>query len=306
MRKIDQTDVPSRGLLHQLWFQAALPRLAVRLCVGRVRVTGAEQVPATGPVLFVGLHRAGLMDGWVYSHALPRRTVFMVAAARLRQSWLRPLVAGIAVARRQDGGDPRQNRAANLAALAECRRELETGGTIVVFPEGTSTLGRHLPFQPGAALLAQSCPAATIVPLAIHYAAPTRIGTGVEVVAGTPFHLPQGATLREAQRLITAALEAIEAPPPTASPPTREPLRWLAAVLNAPTVAAMCLAGRLMPDGDNVVLAWSAIGGLPVQVLWSAAAVGVLLWAGRPWPALAYAAVTTLYAVWPARVYRHA
>lgn len=307
MGKIDRTDVPSRGLLHRLWFQAALPRLAVRLCVGQVRVTGAEQIPASGPVLFVGLHRAGLMDGWVYSHALPRRTVFMVAAARLRQPWLRLLVAGIAVARRQDGGDPSQNRAANLAALAECRRELEAGGTIFVFPEGTSTLGRHLPFQPGAALLARSCPAAMIVPLAIHYAAPTRIGTGVQVVAGTPFHLPRGATLREAQRLVTAALEAIEAPPPNAPPPpTREPLRWLAAALNAPTVAAMRVAGGLLPDGDNVVLAWSAIAGLPVQVLWSAAAIGVLLWIGLPWAALAYAAVTALHAVWPARVYRHA
>ena len=101
MGTIDRPDTPSRGLLHRLWFQAVLPRLAVRLCVGRVRVTGMEQVPVSGPVLFVGLHRAGLMDGWVYSHALPRRTVFMVAAARLRQPWLRPLVAGIAVARRQ-------------------------------------------------------------------------------------------------------------------------------------------------------------------------------------------------------------
>ena len=145
-----------------------------------------------------------------------------------------------------------------------------------------------------------------VVPLAIHYAAPTRIGTGVEVVAGTPFHLPEGATLREAQRLMTAALEAIEAPLAAAAPPPREPLRWLAAALNAPTVAAMRLAGWLLPDGDNVVLAWAAIGGLPVQVLWSAALGGVLLWTGRPWAALAYAAVTTFYAVWPARVYRHA
>ena len=38
--------------------QAGLP---VRLSVGQVRVTGADQVPASGSVL----HRAGLMDGWL-------------------------------------------------------------------------------------------------------------------------------------------------------------------------------------------------------------------------------------------------
>ncbi len=242
------------------------------------------------------------MDGWVYSHALPRRTVFTVAAKRLRQPWLRLLVAGIGVDRRQDGGAPQRNR----AALAECRRELRAGGTIFIFPEGTSTLGpRHLPFQPGAALLARACPAATIVPLAIHYAEPTRIGTGVDVVVGAPFRLAPGITPRAAQAQVTTALEAIETPNPV-TPAARDSLRWLAAALNLPTVLAMRLAARLLPDGDNVVLVWSAIVGLPVQAVWSVAAIAGLLWAGLPRAALFYAAATALYAARPARAYSHA
>ncbi len=265
-------------------------------------MTGAERVPASGPVLFIGLHRAGLMDGWVYSHALPRRTVFMVAMKRLRQPWLRLLVAGIGVSRRQDGGAIHRNH----AALAECRHELKAGRTIFIFPEGTSTLGpHHLPFQPGAALLARAYPAATIVPLAIHYAEPTRISTGVEVVVGVPFRLAPGITPRAAQTQVTTALEAIETPEPV-TPTARDPLRWLAAALNLPTVLAMRLAARFLPDGDNVVLVWSAIVGLPVQAVWSVAAIAGLLWAGWPWAALFYAAATALYAAWPARAYSHA
>ncbi len=246
-------------------------------------------------MLFIGLNRAGLIDAWVYSHALPRRTVFMVAAKRLRQPWLRLLVAGIGVDRRQDGGAPQRNH----AALAKCWHELQAVGTIFIFPEGTSTLGpRHLPFQPGAALLARACPAVTIVALAIHYAEPTRIGTGVEVVVGAPFRLARGITPRAAQAQVTTALEAIETPNPV-TPAARDSLRWLAAALNLPTVLAMRLAARLLPDGDNVVLVWSAIVRLPVQAVWSIAAITGLLWAGLPWAALFYAAATALYAAWP-------
>ena len=95
--------VPS-GVAHRLWFGNALPFLVAKLFTGRVRVTGCELVPKVGPILFVGRHRAGLMDGWLYAHALPRPTVFVIAARLRRQLLLRPLVAGIAVMRRRDGG----------------------------------------------------------------------------------------------------------------------------------------------------------------------------------------------------------
>ena len=253
-------------------------------------------------MLFVGLHRAGLMDGWVYSHALPRRTVFMVAAARLRRPWMRLLVTGIGVARRQDGGGPEGNR----AALAACGRELATGGTVFVFPEGTSSLAPgHLPFQPGAALLAQSCPAAAIVPLAIRYAAPTRIGTAADVVVGAPFHLPAGTTRLTAQARITAALEAVDAVRPV-SAPVRNPFRWPAAGRNPPPGAAVGLAARAVAPGGKVGRVWAALAGQPVQCLWSPIAIGWLLVAGMPWVAAAYAGATALYVAWPMRAYHHA
>ncbi len=145
-----------------------------------------------------------------------------------------------------------------------------------------------------------------MVPLAIHYARPTRVGTAVAVVVGAPFRLPPGIAPRAAQARLTAALEAIETPDGRMPSPSPDPLRWLAAALNLPTVLAMRLAARILADGDNVVLVWAALAGLPVQALWSVAAIGGLLWAGCPWAALSYAAVTTLYAARPARAYSHA
>ena len=330
--------LPRRGAMHRLWFQGALPWLIVRGFLGRVTVTGRERIPACGPVVFVGLHRAGLVDGWVHAHALPRRTVFLVAAAR-RRPLLRLLVAGIPVARRRDGGDPVRGQALNRAALNECRAELAAGRTVFVFPEGTSTLGpRHLPFQPGAALLARSCPEAVVVPLAIHYVSPAQVGTAVEIVVGQPFRLLPGETPAHAQAAITAALEAVAIEFPDTPTQLRAeaaaraawraggsyaaalrtpldcdclpgPGRWsglrglvsvVLAVLNAPVTLAQALAGRWLADGDNVVLLWKVLVGLPVQVLWSAVFVLATILSGWPVLAAAYALLMALRLALPA------
>lgn len=194
------------GLFHRFWFRGALSWLIVHLFIGRVRLIGRERIPATGPVLFVGLHRAGMIDGLVYAYALPRQTRFMVAARLRRHWWIRLLVDGIEVVRRKDGGSARRNR----EALAACRAELAAGGTVFVFPEGTSSLGpKHLPFEPGAALIASSYPQPIVVPLAIHYVTPTRAGTDVEVVVGAPILLALRATPRDAVERIAAALEEV-------------------------------------------------------------------------------------------------
>jgi hypothetical protein len=126
------------------------------------------------------------VDGFVYSSVLPRAT-FMIST-QLRKSILgRLFFGGIEVVRQKDEGDPR----ANEEALARCRDFLKSGGQLVVFPEGTSTLGpRHLPFKSGAArilldYLATGGPI-TVVPLAIVYEAPSSFRSNVEVVVGPP------------------------------------------------------------------------------------------------------------------------
>ncbi len=80
------------------WFHA----LIRRLYFSRVAVTGAEHVPARGPVLVLCLHRNGAVDGFVYRGALPAIT-FMVKAS------LRRSVFGQDVLRRHRG-DARHRR----------------------------------------------------------------------------------------------------------------------------------------------------------------------------------------------------
>ncbi|HXJ76363.1 MAG TPA: 1-acyl-sn-glycerol-3-phosphate acyltransferase, partial [Candidatus Dormibacteraeota bacterium] len=158
------------GSLLGVWHQC-LHRFITMVYFEKITLVHREHLPRDGPVLYVGLHRNGAVDGFVYKQVL-RQPVFMVST-QLHKSWLaRLFFPGIPVRRPQDGGD----REFNDAALRECLHHLRAGGELFVFPEGTSSLGpRHLPFKSGAARLwlayqsAGHTPPLQVVPVGIHY-----------------------------------------------------------------------------------------------------------------------------------------
>ncbi|NTV96385.1 MAG: hypothetical protein HGA75_13380 [Thiobacillus sp.] len=120
-----------------------------RLYYHRIRVLHPERLPAAGPVLYLGLHRNGAVDGFVYGSHLPS-AVFMISAQLRRNAVGRLFFRGIEVARGKDA--ERGISVDNLAAVTACVRHITEGGALFVLPEGTSDLGhRHLPFQKGAA-----------------------------------------------------------------------------------------------------------------------------------------------------------
>lgn len=186
-----------------------------RLYFSRVTVTGARHVPAAGPLLAVCLHRNGAVDGFVYRAALPG-AAFMVKATLRRSLMGRLFFNGVEVARSEDG-----ERGKNQEAIDECVSWLGRGGTLAVFPEGTSGLGpRHLPFKSGAARIAlrhlESGQPLTMLPLGIHYECPWAFRSRVEVVIGPPMplRLPDhfnspGARLQEVKRRLTESLESV-------------------------------------------------------------------------------------------------
>lgn len=162
----------------------------LRVYFARVTVLHAERQPKPGPVLYLGLHRNGAVDGWVYHHALGEPT-FMIST-QLRKNWLgRMFFTGIAVTRTKDEGE----RGANDRALQECVEHLRAGGSLFVFPEGTSSLGpRHLPFKSGALWLIQQYlelpgPPLQVIPVGIHYECPWAFRAKVEVVLGRALDL---------------------------------------------------------------------------------------------------------------------
>ena len=181
----------------------------------RITLVHPEHLPRGGPVLYLGLHRNGAVDGFVYDQVL-RHPVFMIST-QLRKNWFgRLFFEGIAVSRTKDEGD----RTFNDAALRKCLDHLRAGGELFVFPEGTSSLGpRHLPFKSGAVWLlleyleGGNSPPLRVVPLGIHYEWPWAFRSKGEVVVGQPIStdLPPAASridrLKLMKRRMQSALE---------------------------------------------------------------------------------------------------
>ena len=200
--------------MSQLWYRCC-HWLCARIYFERIKVLLPERLPDSGPVLYIALHRNGAVDGFVYHQVVPRG-VFLVSTQLLRSFFARLFFCGIAVARKQDEGDPSQNE----AALRRCVELLECGGELVVFPEGTSSLGpRHLPFKSGAASMALEALShgipLRIIPLGIHYERAWAFRSRVEIAVGgsvsTEFShdLSELGKLKEMKRRMTAALESV-------------------------------------------------------------------------------------------------
>lgn len=129
-----------------------IPLVLVRLCVRcliavlyRVRVLGAENVPAQGGALLVSNH-VSLMDGFLVGWAGRHRHVRFMIWRPYYEHWA---FRGLLRALRTipvDLGGPR----AMTAAIQSARRELEAGHVVCIFAEGSVTrTGNLLPFKRG-------------------------------------------------------------------------------------------------------------------------------------------------------------
>jgi 1-acyl-sn-glycerol-3-phosphate acyltransferase len=165
------------------WFPALLTRIYYR----HVTVVRLGSIPESGPVLCVGLHRNGAVDGMVYKTVVPNAT-FLVSVQLLRNPIARMFFTGIPVTRAKDVGD----RSENAASITRCVDHLRANGTLFLLPEGTSDLGpRHLPFHSGASRILASARAEgvhpTVIPFAIFYRCPEGFRSDVVVVIGPAF-----------------------------------------------------------------------------------------------------------------------
>ena len=224
--------------------------LAVRALLFR-RIYGPASVER-GPVLYVGFHRDGAVDGWVYDIALRGRAEFLIAANLVKNPISRLFFSGIEVTRPGDGGAAASNRKGLTRAVSR----LAEGGDLFVFPEGTSTLGpAHLPFQKGAAFIAamalRSRPDLRVVPVTVRYGSPQLWGGEAEVLTGPPLDLEDAAKggVDGIYAAMTEALEALD--PDFASERPQEEAEALSALLPLPPARGLSCARRFLAGLDE-------------------------------------------------------
>jgi 1-acyl-sn-glycerol-3-phosphate acyltransferase len=200
--------------MTSLWYRFC-HWLCAKIYYERITVLNPERLIKEGPVLYVGLHRNGAVDGFIYHQAV-QRGVFLISTQLRRHFFSRLFFCGISVARNKDDEDS----GGNDAAIKECVDLLGSGGALFIFPEGTSSLGpRHLPFKSGAMHIALESLASgvplRIIPLGIHYEKAWAFRSKVEIVVGNSIStalLPEMSRLgqlKEMKRRMNLALESV-------------------------------------------------------------------------------------------------
>ncbi len=122
----------------------------------RTSVTGRDNVPTGGPVIFAANH-ISFLDGPVMFGASPRPMHILV-----KQEMFKGFLGGVLTA----SGQLPVDRSGDRAALQRCREVLDAGRCVGILPEGTRGSGAAADINGGVAWLALNS-GAPVVPVAI-------------------------------------------------------------------------------------------------------------------------------------------
>jgi 1-acyl-sn-glycerol-3-phosphate acyltransferase len=169
----------------------------------RLRITGAEHLPAEGAAIIAPNHKS-FMDAFFVAMAT-RRPVHYMAKAELFRPPLGPLLVRL-------GAFPVRRGEGDTGAMQSAEAILRQGGLVAIFPEGTRVLDADAIGSPrhGAGRLALAT-GAPIVPAAIAgtqhlWLGPIAKPRRVQVAFGAPIALPEGATAGAAAELVDEEL----------------------------------------------------------------------------------------------------
>jgi 1-acyl-sn-glycerol-3-phosphate acyltransferase len=157
-----------------------------------VEVSGRSSIPHRAPLLIVANHANSLADPLLLMAFVDGRSRFLAKSTLWSHPVIGPLlvlVGALPVYRHRDAG---QDVGRNISTFARCHLELRRGGSIALFPEGTShNLPHRLPLKTGAARIALEAAASgasglLILPVGLVYEAKGRFRSRVLINIGAP------------------------------------------------------------------------------------------------------------------------
>ena len=165
---------------------SAFLRFAIRIFYRRIELVGLERVPETEPVIFAVNHPNGLVDPLFLLCFAPRPVSFLAKAPLFGYPVIKFFVKAfdtIPVYRKQD-----HTTGTNAETFGLARATLKRGGTIAIFPEGTTHSDPQLrELKTGAARIALGSGLdVALVPTGIYYKAKHVFRSSVLVLFGEP------------------------------------------------------------------------------------------------------------------------
>ncbi len=182
-----------------------LVQVALRVFFRRIEVRHPERMQLPGPLLLAGNHPNTLMDPLLSAVNRRQPIAFLAKSTFFQNPVLRAIMRSgnsIPIYRAQDTGvggvaTPEARAAQNEASFGRCYDYLGEGGTIMIFPEGTSVSERRLrPLKTGAARIALGAEARhdfklglQVVPVAVNYFDPLRFRSDVLLNVAPPIRV---------------------------------------------------------------------------------------------------------------------
>ena len=168
---------------------SAILRFALKIFFRRIELVGLERVPEGEAVVFAVNHPNGLVDPLFLLCFAPRPVSFLAKAPLFRMpviGWFVKAFETIPVYRRQD-----HTAGTNAETFGLARGILKRGGSIAIFPEGTTHDDPHLrELKTGAARIALGANLnVAVVPTGIYYTAKTAFRSSALVVFGEPIRV---------------------------------------------------------------------------------------------------------------------
>jgi 1-acyl-sn-glycerol-3-phosphate acyltransferase len=190
----------------------ALLRVLIRVFFKRIDIVDMERVPAGAPVIFAVNHPNALIDPLFLLCFAPRPVSFLAKAPLFTMPVIGWFVRGldsIPVYRKQDnvaGGS-------NDETFARARAVLARGGSIAIFPEGTTHSDPRLrELKTGAARIAlgASMERIVIVPVGLYYTSKQTFRSSAVMQFGDPIDVrPPVGTVEALTQRIDDALDAV-------------------------------------------------------------------------------------------------
>lgn len=166
----------------------------------RVRIVGAEHVPATGPVILVANHES-MFDPWLLALVTPRPVRYMAKA----ELWRYRAVARVL---ESFGAFPVERGTGDATAISRAAELLREDEVLGMFPQGTSKPRPSRPFHRGAARLALATGAPLVpVRLAGTRGLPRPGRPSAHIVVGEPIAVAPEKPTVAAAKALTQRLE---------------------------------------------------------------------------------------------------
>jgi glycerol-3-phosphate O-acyltransferase/dihydroxyacetone phosphate acyltransferase len=193
-------------------------RRLVRIYYPHIELTGAEQIPETGPVLFCGNHPNSLVDPLVIGIASGRPVRFMAKAPLFKTPVLGPIMYGLGMIPTYRGSDDSKQVRRNLESLDSSIQFLVEGHAVGIFPEGKSHDAVQVEMvRSGVARIAvqvveRGAGELVVVPLGLNYERKEQFRSSVWVQVGEPIEVEKwlqesGEEGRKAVRALTQEVE---------------------------------------------------------------------------------------------------